>query len=340
MHAVQSYQKFSEQQYVEALLHCPNKKVCTNLAETMGVSHDSMYRNFENHGEQIESARKEIENLAQRHLDKDNIYLCIDDTRATKLYAKKIEGLEVAYDGSIDMPALGITMVDALLTDTKINIPINATPFFSRDLVQSHYKTKSEIAIAITKHAVEVFKIKRMLGDAHYATKQYLSWANEHQLPYLMKIPRNRVVTIDGKNGQLKEIFRLKRNRHMQVTKGTFHGIDCYFYVIKIKDGSTIYLISSDWIGLNEVLAMYRIRWNIEIFHRTAKQHLGFNDCQMLAIEKQRQHIIFVMLAYAVASVQQCLLNLNCIEDVLKWLRSVKVRHGCYPFSAAGENLC
>lgn len=340
MHAVQSYQEFSGHQYVDALLHCSGKKVCTNLADTMNTSHDSIYRNFENPIQQTDTTIDVLKNLAMNNLNNDNIYLIFDDTQITKWHAKKIEGLEVNFDGSIGVPAPGITVVTSLLTDTIIDIPIDAKPFFSKELVQAHYKTKSEIAIDITCDVVKSFNIKRILGDAHYATKQNLGFLHSRQLPYLMKIPRNRVVTIDGIHGQLQRIFRLKKNSHMQSIKGTFHGIDCYFYVIKIKDGTIIYLISNDQIDLKKVLELYRIRWHIELFHRTAKQYLGMKDCQMIAIEKQRLHVLFVMHAYAVASIRKVLMHVSCVENVIKYYRNLKTNVCNYSTGAVGANLC
>ena len=55
----------------------------------------------------------------------------------------------------------------------------------------------------------------------------------------------------------------------------------------------------------HKVVKLYRIRWKIEMFHRTAKQYLGLSDCQMRNIESQLQHVLNVMLAYAKASVQK-----------------------------------
>lgn len=139
-----------------------------------------------------------------------------------------------------------------------------------------------------------------------------------------MKITRTRIVTINGLTGQLKDVLRLKKNNHTRVARGTINGIQCYFYTIKIKDESTIYLISNDYIDPHTVIKLYRIRWKIEVFHRTAKQYLGLSDCQMITIEKQRQHVLHVMHAYAKASVQTALMGLDCVEDFINHYRIVK----------------
>jgi SRSO17 transposase len=323
MHAAQSYQKLGSVQYIEALLQCANKKVCTNLANTMNVSHDSMYRSFDSPIDKTNKAIDELKSIALRSLSNEELYLIFDDTQITKLYAKQIEGLELSFDGSLGMPTMGIKMVTALLTDGKLNVPIDAIPFVSKELAQNSYKTKSEIAILITKKLINVFKFKRVLADAHYATKQLLHFLDNAQINYLMKIPCNRVVTIGESTGQLKHIFRLKRNAHVQMSKGIFNGIECYFYAIKIRTGSVIYLVSNNQIDPYKVVETYRIRWSIEIFHRVAKQYLGLSDCQMQSIEKQRQHVIYVMLAYAIAGIKRLLMGLPCVEHVINHLRDV-----------------
>lgn len=340
MHATQSYQKLGAGQYVEALLHCSDKKVCTNLAESMNVSHDSMYRTFDNPIKTTNELLCELKNISLRTLDIDELHLIFDDTQITKLYAQQIEGLEIGFDGSLGMATMGIKMVTALLTDRKLNIPVDAIPYVSKELAQGSYKTKSEIAISITKLIVETFKIKRILGDAHYATKQTIGFLNEQQLSYLMKIPCNRVVTINGLTGQLKHVFRLKKNAQVKSVQGTFNGIECFFYAIKIRYGTTVYLISNDHIDPYEVVETYRIRWNIELFHRVAKQYLGLSDCQMQAIEKQRQHVVCVMLAYSIANIKKALVGLSCVEHVVNHIRTVKQPLSRMPKSAVKGNLC
>jgi len=294
------------------------------MAKEMNTSHDSLYRNFDNPIEKANALLDDLTTMSLNTLNLEKLYLIFDDTQITKLYAKQIEGLEVGFDGSLGMAAPGMKMVTALLTDRKINIPINAIPYFSKELALGLYQTKSEIAVHITKLIIETFKITRILGDAHYATKQTIRYLSEQQLPFLMKIPCNRVVTINGLTGQLKHIFRLQKNQRVKSVKGTFDGIDCYFYVVKIKNGTTVYLISNDRIDPYAVIEIYRIRWNIELFHRVAKQYLGLSDCQMRSIEKQRLHVIYVMSAYAIANVKKVLTGLPCVEHVINYLRDVK----------------
>jgi hypothetical protein len=336
----QSYQKITPPQYVEALLLCRNKKVCTNLADELNRSHDSLYREFEIAANKKESTSDILKTIARRELKTKEKYLIFDDTQISKLYARYIEGLELNYDGSIHRACMGIKMITTLLSDGLVNIPIDAASYIGKDLAMSSYKTKSQIAVDIAKDLIEHFDITRMLCDAHFSTKDAIKQIHALGIPYLMKIASNRIVTINGLTAQLKNNLRLKRNAHVTSSKGTFDGIPCCFYAIKIETGSVVYLISNDQINPYEAINLYRIRWNIEVFHRVAKQYLGLKDCQMLSIEKQRQHTLYVMYAYAIASVRTRLMGLCCVEDYINHGRKVKLKSTRYSKQAIGENSC
>lgn len=340
MRTTQLYQEGKSGQYVEALLKCKEKKVCTNLANTMDVSHDSMYRVFENPIDSVEDIRNKIKVLAQTNLNSEEIYLIVDDTHIAKMHAKQIEGVEMGYSGSLGAPAMGIKMMTALLTDGNIKIPIDTIPFVSRELAQSSYKTKSDMAIDIFHRVIQFFKIKLFLGDAHFATQQVITTLSAEKQAFLMKIPRNRKVTINGVTGQLQKILRLKRNSRIFAVRGLFGGVVCYFYVAKIENGTTIYFVSSDFIDYEKIIAMFRMRWNIELFHRTGKQSLGLGDCQMRALEKQELHALFVMYAYSIASVLASRMRLASVEDALRLLRNAKIDVRPLLDLALGDNLC
>jgi hypothetical protein len=320
----QSYQNSNQSQYVEALLLCEKRRVCTNLAKEVNKSHDSLYCEIKKASEKPEETIATLEYIAQQELNPKKTYLVFDDSKLAKIYAHEMEGLEVDYDGSTHRPCLGIKMLNVMLADENTKIPINALPFVSKALGGADCKSKNQIAVEIAKDLRMRTYFERMIADAHFSTKETIKDLTSLGIPYLMKIANNKRVTIHGAYDQLKKIFRLKRNQRVVAVKGDFDGNECYFYAVKIENGSTIYLISNDSIDPYEAVRIYKIRWNIELFHRTAKQYLGLKDCQMLSIEKQRQHALYVMLAYALASVEARNLGLECVEDYINYVRDSK----------------
>lgn len=340
MHVDRVYHGLNTPQYVKALLFCTAIKVCTNLARTLDKPHDTIYREFEKAVKKPEVSLNDLKNIAENELNKDNVFLIIDDAQINKIYSRRIEGVELNFDGSTKRPMMGIRTVNAMLSDGQIHIPINSIPYFSKDLTPVDHKTKTDVATDIINDVFKSTQVKRILADAHYATLKMIKYLSDFSINFLMKVPRNRVVTIDGVKGVLQDVLRLKKNNRIKSARGSFGGIECYFYVAKIKDGTTIYLISNDQINHDEVVRLYRMRWKIELFHRTAKQYLGLGDCQMVSIEKQRQHMLYVMHAYAILSVRSKLMGLSCVEDLLKHLRSVKTDRKSYQKVATGGYFC
>lgn len=128
-----------------------------------------------------------------------------------------------------------------------------------------------------------------------------------------MKFSRNRIVKIGQKQGQLKYLLKLRRNEHSRSVAGSFSNIPCCFYVVKLTSGVIAYFISLHPIERTLLITLYRIRWNIELYHRTAKQYLGWNDCQI---------------------------NFNSTEDAIRYVAASKTDSSSHQVSSAGENLC
>jgi hypothetical protein len=335
----QSYQKLDQPQYVEALVFCQKRKVCTNLAKELNESHDSLYYEFKKASDKPEETIANLECIAQDVLDLQNSFLIFDDSQLSKMYAQNMEGLETGYDGSTHRPCLGIKMLNMMLADKDFKISINAVPFVSKALAGDDCKSKSQIAVELADDLRKRIPFHRMLADAHFSTKDSIKSLSLLKISYLMKISNNKKVSIKEDYGQLKKIFRLKRNQRVASVKGYFDGIECYFYAVKIENGSTIYLISNDSIDPYKAIGIYRIRWNIELFHRTAKQYLGLKDCQMLSIEKQRQHALYVMQAYNLSVIEAKKLKLECVEDYINLVRDSKHNISRYSKRRSRENF-
>lgn len=324
MNTNMSYLRSNSPQYVQGLLKCPEKKTATSIANALNVSHDQVYRNFNKTISNKTGTKNTLQNMVQERMTKGKRYLILDDTQVTKMYAKHIEGLDINYDNSLKKPYMGLKFVNAMVTNGKLSIPIDTKEHITKRIAQSSYQTKSSTGIEIIQETYQELRIDRILADGHFSTNEMLSFLVCQLYNFLMKINRSRKVVIGGQKGQLQHIFRLKGNSRVAIKKGTMNGYTFYFYAIKVKSGSTMYLISNDYLDPYTVTKLYRIRWQIEIFHRTAKQLLGLSDCQMLSIEKQRQHVLHVMHAYAIASIQKIETNLSTIEDAIRLHRIVK----------------
>jgi len=333
-------QKINMPMYSKALACTESRKTCTNLAKCMNETHDAIYQSFRSPIETGNAIKDELLSLAKNELSGKTTCLIFDDSQLSKPYAKDIEGLDLGFDGCMGRAELGLQIITALVTDGNIRLPINLIPYFSKQIAKRAYKTKSELAIGITLFLRKSFNFALLIADAHYSTKTFMSFLSEIGQAFLMKFTCTRIVTIGEKTGQLRRILRLKKNEHFRSAQGSFDGLFYYFYVVKVKNGITCYFISLSEITKDDLIVLYRIRWNIELYHRTAKQYLGWKDCQMRAIEKQELHTLYVMYAYFIAELIRVKCGFDSTESALRALSDVKssLRHDCKV--AFRENFC
>jgi hypothetical protein len=311
--------------YSQALLCTAERKTCTNLSKNIGKSHDYLYQEFRNPIANKESINSELIVIAQTATAGDKAYLILDDSRLIKPHATNMEGVDLGFDGSSGRPEFGLQIITAMITNGTIKIPVSAMPYISKDLAGKNFKSKSQLAHQMYSKIVELFgRIDLAIFDAHFATKYFLPILAELQQNFLMKFTRTRVVTIGGKTAQLKKLLRLKKNQRIKKICGQFDGLEYFFYVAKDHNKNIRYFISLYEISHEQLLLLYKIRWNIELYHRTAKQYLGWKDCQMKSIEKQELHTLYVMYAYTHAELIRVKLGLQSTEQAIKMFRDVK----------------
>lgn len=332
-------QEINMPKYSQSLLCTESRKTCSNLSENINQTRDVLYQAFRNPVESKEELRNQLTTLAQKELTGDRIYLIFDDSQLSKPYAKDIEGLDVGFDGSSGRPELGIQMITALITDLRIKLPIDLIPYISKQIAGRLFKTKSELATDIFLFLHNMFSFDLLIADAHYSTKTFLTFLSNVRQAFLMKFTCSRIVTIGTKTGQLRKVLHLRKNEHFRSAKGLFDGHSYYFYAVKVKYDTTCYFISSNEIQKIDLIDIYKIRWNIELYHRTAKQCLGWKDCQMRAMEKQELHSFYVMYAYAIADIMRFKLKLPSTERAIKKLWRIKPRKVVYRKRASMENF-
>ncbi len=338
MRITNTNEESSTPKYVMGLLKTTARKVCTNISETLGIMHDVLNREVEKAAQNAAEITSSLQNVALESLSNCERYLIIDDTPVNKQYANDIEGLEIVYDSSEKRSALGLRSVIGMITDTRVRIPIDAEIMISKVFGETNYKTKSEIAYIIIERVLGSIRFNWLIADAHYATEYLLPKLFNRSIKFLMKIPRNRVVTINNKTGQLQKILRLKKNNRFACGYGTIFGLSCYFYVLKIDKEKIMYLISSHQLGKEKLISTYKIRWQIECFNRTAKQLLGFSECQMRSFNMQRAHLLFVLWAYALADIRRVKDNFDNTEQAVRSFRVAKPPTPSSLFYAFEEN--
>ncbi len=108
-----------------------------------------------------------------------------------------------------------------------------------------------------------------------------------------------------------------------------WHGIPPYLTaerrINRRREESIVYLCATYRVKPSQHVVDYRKRWPIEKFFRTAKQHLGLQECYSRKLIIKRNHIASVFLAYALLEIVRKSLKLKTPEEAIRRLKSQKV---------------
>lgn len=310
--------------YSLGLLFSEERKVITNLSQTLNISHDKLYREMDKGSQSVKRSYKELVGQAKKVFSKKRVTLIIDDTVICKPYASQMDGVATIFDSNKKQSVNGFAAITAILTDGKINLPISTDLHFTKKVLQKDFVSKGLRALDLVKELVLQFNIQDVIADAHYVKKEFLSELKALGINYLFKIPRNRKIQFRKKHEQIKYLCKLEKNRRTRRIRATFQDISCYIYAVKYNSDKINYYISSQRIDRKRVAEKYKKRWVIEKFHRTAKQKLGLQECQARSSEKQLFHILNVMKAYQNAELVRHKKRFKTVDSVINHYRKVK----------------
>ena len=209
----------------------------------------------------------------------------------------------------------------------------------------SKYKKKAEIS----RDLIAKWKSKIPFGyialDGAYASECFLRFLHENNLKYSIRMPKNRIVEINGIYTQLKnqKAFNLIKNERYKTAKGTYKGIPAYFTCHKRKGKNNtrqvVFVISNlENLTPKQHILAYDLRWPVEKLFRTSKQHLGIQHCQSTSSKKQRAHIFATFVAFAELEIRKISKKKKSPEQVLKEIRpQLKVKKN--PLLLLGEGF-
>ena len=322
--------KFTKK-YALCILLSVGKKNCAAMSSNLGIPYNEVRRYFHNFEYEQEELKKFFIAMVNLHSTKEKPgTLIADGTNIAKIYGKKFEQSGYDYNNAIKSVTKGITVITLVWTNGDIVIPLNFECWVrEKDLKNEYlYKKKTTIAkelILEYKHKVPFYCIAL---DGEYGSEDFLSFLDINDIKYIMRMPKNRMVCINGRFESLKNqpIFQLKRNTKYVKGKGSYKGINMNFISHKRKGKNNtkeVVFIASNIEGLlpKEYVDLYDGRWPIEMMFRTLKQYLGLQQCQSVSIKNQRAHIFGTFLACTELDLQKINKKKTSREQVLKNLR-------------------
>jgi len=232
-----------------------------------------------------------------------NFYLTADGTPLKQEYAthRITKNGFVSIKGMKNIPQN--EMISIGLTNGTVYIPLDFCIWVSSKVSKpKDYKKKTDMFLNLMKkYLLMQIPVKTIMFDSYFASKKIIKWLNKNGFTWFTRIKKNRIVYISGNKSQLQKL-------------GLNYGESIVCKLNNIKEQVKIlrfclqneeYYICSNNISLaNEYLkAEYLKRWQVEVFHREAKQKLGLENLMMQRWNNLTNHVGFVCLAYSLLTV-------------------------------------
>ena len=318
--------------YVVCLMLTPGRKNCSEMARTVGVSQKRLYAFLAAGKDNSKEIEKYLIEFAKATRDKKvTRTIVVDPTSIIKRYAQLIEKLCYDKDGCTKHVEKVIVPVCVSVVDKNVKIPLNVDFWIQKKArKRKKYKSKVEIAQELISYLVsQGVEFDFVSLDGAFPTPNMFVFFQKTKHKFIMRIPSNRcVVTRDGKRLQLKHVPALKllRNEREKRIKAKLYGKTYFFTAYKRKKRfggwETVFLVSNMNLPAKQQVEAYNLRWPQEKINRTSKQKFGMHQCQMLALSKQKAHILAGYLAQAIIEVANIDKLAQSVDEVVNIFRA------------------
>jgi hypothetical protein len=303
---------FNKQQYIEYLIATVNNYTCTNLADhlegTAAVSHDTIC-------DFLATAKLTPRGLwhVTRTLLQDgpDSYLVLDDSVQNKEYSKKIALVKLQYSGAEHGLVRGIGVLNLLHTSGAGHAfyPIDYRVYDPA----GDGKTKNDHFLELLTRAFadKGIQARYILFDSWYASVANLKYIHRQGRIFVTTLKSNRKVSLSPDEGYIHldaidwTPDRLQFGVSVKLKEVPFR---VQLFKVIAKKGEIDWVITNEVATLSSltvdvIRARCDIRWQIEQFHREAKQLVGTEKCQCRSARAQRNHLACSYHAWVAISV-------------------------------------
>lgn len=322
--------------YIVALLMSTGKRSFAQLAQIFGFHESTMRR-------QIPPAKKSIEclkSIAEALFGKEDIIcLVFDDSKLNKMHSKFMQGAAKFFFEKFGRRFMAFKIIVAAITSGKNIIPVdfeymNAAEYTELDPALKKFD-KAKYMKTVYDQVKILFPSSEIviIADGLFGTVDVLKFTVSNNIKAVFRCAKNRKILYQNKKNALTEIADLERqkNQNSRTIQAVWHEMNLYFTSVqrvdKHKEISMIYLVST-FVDQNKpslLSELYQKRWMIEKMFRTTKQSLGLGECFSRILEKQREHVAAVFLAYAILQMKQKQNDLASPEEAKRQLIGKKI---------------
>lgn len=297
----------------------------TGLSQLLdeGYSHDQISRFLSQKEFTQKDFWKKVKRLI-RKIEHENGIINIDDTISEKPHSKENELISHHWDHSKNKTIKGINILNFLYHSTtekgeEISIPL---AYETIKKTEKYYDTKTkkmkrrspvtknelvrERLYVLTKY--NKVKYRYVVWDTWFSSKENLDFVHyKLKKHFVVALKSNRTIALseaEKRQGKFIKVEKLDliENQLKQVwLKGLDFPVALIKQVFTNKDGSTgkLYLISNDLnLTANDLIAIYKKRWSVEVFHKSLKQNAGLSKSPTKYEVTQSNHIFASMIAY------------------------------------------
>lgn len=253
-----------------------------------------------------------------KKLNFSNEGILITDTTLLHKTGKHIEKANYHYDGLTKKEEWGHLLVNSYFTDGKNSFPVDADIYIREiDADRKHpFKTIRQILIEHLNYAVEnKIPIKIVMTDAGLYADFILQEIKSLCLKYIVGIRVSNNISICG-NERISIGEYLNGISEKDFKKFSFHGEDYFLHTQEIYtrgvgkekllisykkgDKKNLKIYTTNILNQKDKYLMKLLlkRWEVEIYHRDVKQHLGIEDYQVRKFGAIQKVVRAVLVAY------------------------------------------
>lgn len=305
--------------YSDYLISSFGQTTGTGMAELLGgsISHDRIQRFLSKQ----DFTSVDLWQVVKRHvraMQQADGVLIIDDSIAEKPYTDENEIICWHYDHAHDRQVKGINFLTALYHAGEQSLPVGfrvvaKTEYYTD---QKDGKTKRRSPVSKNEHYQALVRqavanqipIRYVLNDVWYASADNMLFVKkELKLDFVMPLKANRKVALslpDKARGRYVRVDSLPLEVGVVQTvylEGVDFPLALVKHVFANEDGSTgiQYLVCSDLdLTRDQIVAIYRKRWNVEPFHKSLKQNASLEKSPTQTVRTQTNHLFAAFCGY------------------------------------------
>jgi hypothetical protein len=253
-----------------------------------------------------------------RRIQSNQAAMIVDDSISEKPYTDENDIICWHYDHAHQRTVKGINFLTALYHSQGVSLPVG----FALVAKTEHYMdkkdgkekrrspvSKNEHYRTLLEHAVQnQIPFRYVLNDVWYASAENMMFIR-HTLEkdFIMPIKVNRKVALslaDKQLGRYVRVDTLELEKNVTYTI-YLEGVDFPLLLVKQvfvnEDNSTgiQYLVTSDTtLSYDDITTIYRIRWNVEPYHKSLKQNASLEKSPTQTVTTQTNHFFAAVCAF------------------------------------------